>query len=88
MLIALPNQLDKSRFGVVAGKAIGKAVQRNRAKRLLRVAVRSHLEIIHPGWDVVLIARRSLTQANSEQTRNALAVLLHKAKLVQETYEE
>ena len=88
VLIALPNQLDKPRFGVVAGKAVGKAVQRNRTKRLLRAAVQSYFAVLPPGWDVVLIARRSMLQADFEQTRNALAVLLHKAKLVQETHDK
>lgn len=87
VLIALPNQLEKSRFGVVAGKVIGKAVQRNRAKRLLRAAVRAHCNVLSPGWDVVLIARRSMLQANFEQTQKALEVLLYKAKLVQEFHD-
>ena len=87
VLIALPNQLEKSRFGVVAGKAIGKAVQRNRAKRLLRAAVQADLTDIHPGWDVVLIARRPLVQTDFAHTRNALVVLLHKAKLIQASHD-
>jgi ribonuclease P protein component len=87
VLITLPNQLDKPRVGVVAGKAIGKAVQRNRAKRLLRTAIWTHLATILPGWDIVLIARRPMTQANFVQTQAAIAVLLHRAKLVQDPHE-
>jgi len=48
----------------------------------LRAAVRAHFDILPPGWDVVLIARRSMLQADFEQTQKALAVLLHKAKLI------
>ena len=86
MLIALPNQQQSSRIGVVAGRAIGNAVQRNRAKRLMRAAVRFYLPAILPGWDIVLIARRPMTSTRFEQTQAALAVVLRKAHLLQEIH--
>jgi ribonuclease P protein component len=50
-----------SRFGIVASKKVGGAVQRNRAKRLVREAMRRHLEILPdapPGpIDLVVIVR-------------------------------
>lgn len=61
--MARPNGLEWSRFGVAAGRSVGGAVVRNRAKRLLREAVRPHLARTHPGWDVVLIARPGLLTA-------------------------
>jgi ribonuclease P protein component len=43
-LIAAPNDLGVTRVAVIAGRrALGKAVRRNRAKRLLREAARLHL---------------------------------------------
>ena len=47
------------RVGFTATQKIGGAVERNRAKRRLRAAVRSSLqERARPGFDYVLIARR------------------------------
>lgn len=44
-----------ARLAVVASRRVGGAVQRNRAKRLLREAARQRSW--GPGWDVVLVAR-------------------------------
>lgn len=84
VLIALPTQAELSRFGVAAGRSVGKAVRRNRAKRLLRNALQRYLPVVKPGWDVVLIARRTMVGATFDQTVTALAVLLERAGLLKE----
>jgi|LauGreDrversion4_2_1035121.scaffolds.fasta_scaffold447311_3 ribonuclease P protein component len=49
-----------SRLGVVTSKAIGNAVCRNRARRLLKEVFRRHQhEIAHP-VDMILVARKSI----------------------------
>ncbi len=83
VLLALPNSLASTRFGVAAGRTVGKAVQRNRAKRLLRAALQPYLDNVVPGWDVVLIARRGMAEATFWQTQAALENLLHRARLLQ-----
>ena len=52
---------DRPLFGVVASKRVGGAVRRNRAKRLLRQAVRATADRLIPGdvW-MVLVAKRSI----------------------------
>jgi ribonuclease P protein component len=70
------------RVGVAAGKTTGTAVHRNRAKRLLREAMRSLLPLIASGWDLVLIARPALVTATLEETRSALLTLLRRAKII------
>lgn len=87
VLVALPNQQPHSRFGVAAGRSVGKAVQRNRAKRLLRAALQSLLPAIMPGWDIVLLARRAMADASYQQTREALLILFQRARLLQANYE-
>jgi ribonuclease P protein component len=48
-----------TRIGIVAGKRIGGAVERNRAKRLLREAMRLNRAMIADGFEIVLIARKA-----------------------------
>ena len=83
VLIVLPNQKEITRVGVTAGRAVGNAVQRNRAKRLIRAAIFPYLELVVPGWDLVLIARQKMKFANYKQTQESLRNLLERAKLVQ-----
>ena len=76
------------RVGVVAGKRVGNAVKRNRAKRLLRAGLRSLYPNIASGWDILLLARPSILEANSMQVQAALERLLNKAHLIVASLED
>jgi ribonuclease P protein component len=51
-----------TRVGVITSKKIGGAVDRNRARRLLRESFRLHQHEIAQPVDLVLVARQSITQ--------------------------
>ncbi|MGQ0603891.1 MAG: ribonuclease P protein component [Anaerolineales bacterium] len=76
------DQHPASRVGYAAGKSVGTAVKRNRAKRLLRESVRSLSASIAPGWDIVLIARASIIACKAPQVRDTVAQLLKKAHVL------
>lgn len=88
VLIACPNGQAESRAGITAGKTVGNAVARNRAKRRLRAAARLAEAQIRPGWDVVLIARPPLVKAKWLEVTEALAQLLRRAKLTRGSEKE
>jgi ribonuclease P protein component len=76
------NEQPRVRVGVAAGKSVGTAVPRNRAKRLLREAMRTLLPSIASSSDLILIARPALASASLTEVREALLTLLQRAKLI------
>ncbi|HEY6072521.1 MAG TPA: ribonuclease P protein component [Anaerolineales bacterium] len=82
VLIAQASEQPRLRVGVAAGQTVGNAVHRNRAKRLLREAIRPLLPALPSGWELVLIARPGMLQASLEDTRLALNSLLLRAGLI------
>jgi ribonuclease P protein component len=82
MLSVVANDLTHNRYGFITGKHIGKAVARNRIKRLMREATR----LLHPrlsiGFDVVLIARGALVEQPFVNVQRIVDQLCHRAGLV------
>ena len=57
-----PNQSPVGRLGIAATKKLGGAVQRNRAKRLIREIFR-HNDIA-PGFDIIVVPKREFLGAS------------------------
>lgn len=57
VVYCLPNRLPHNRIGITATKKVGGAVQRNRAKRLVRAAYRLLTPELPKGWDFVFVCR-------------------------------
>lgn len=79
---ALPNELEFNRCGFSVAKDVGKAVVRNRVRRLLREVVR--ITSIKPGWDIVFIARPGAANADYYDLKRSIGKLLLRARLISE----
>ncbi len=53
----MKNRCGKVRIGITTGKKIGKAVLRNRSRRIIREAFYSISDNVKPGYDLVFVAR-------------------------------
>jgi ribonuclease P protein component len=86
-LTVAPNRGYHTHCGIVVGKRIGGAVQRNRAKRRVREAIRLVFHHLDQGVDLVFFLRTpdvskvsfSTLQATIEQLLRRAGVWLHHA---------
>lgn len=61
------------RYGISASKRIGCAVERNRAKRVIRAAFRETAGEISGGWDIVFVARSRTIHVKMNEVRDVMA---------------
>lgn len=79
VLYLLPNREQDTRFGLSVSKKVGKAVVRNRVRRLLREICRLNRQWFPGGHDVVIIARRDAAGQDFRSLAARLQRLTEKA---------
>lgn len=81
VMYAMKNRYGSVRLGITAGKKLGGAVMRNRAKRVVTAAFRSCLPNIRPGTDFVIVARTRILGVKSTEAAVMLCQQLKAADL-------
>lgn len=82
VLYSLPSNCDTVRIGFAAGRKLGNAVVRNRAKRVLREVARKRLGVISSRYNLIIIARSNALKANASDLDKELLFLLKKLSLL------
>ncbi len=75
LLVAAPSAAERSRLGVTVSRRIGRAVQRNRIKRVVREFFRLNRHTLRGFWDVHVIARRGAAAQSNRALFEALRKL-------------
>ncbi len=81
------NRLGYPRIGITAGKKLGNAVTRNRAKRVILAAWYGCREQVCTGVDIVFVARSATARAKSTKLSQVLLSQLSAAGLLNGTQE-
>lgn len=82
VLYLLPRPEGALRLGVVTGRKVGGAVQRTRARRLLREAYRRNRHRFAGAIDVVIIGRAALLEMTWPDIERELLALAQRAGLL------
>ncbi len=87
VIFFIRNSLSVSRFGFVVGKKFGKAVERNRIKRLFREAVQYNLPQILSGYDVVIQIKSALPDTTLWPIENSILRAFAHARVLKVPYD-
>ena len=77
----LKNRLGRTRIGLTATKKVGKAVARNRARRVMRAALAATLPREVGGYDIILVARAATPKVKSTKLEKPLRKIFSSAGL-------
>lgn len=84
VLYYMNTKASKNRVGFTVSKKIGKAVARNRARRLMYESFRLYEEQIKNGYYMVLVARSDILKTDFENIRKSMEKALQKSGLLSE----
>ena len=76
------NGLDITRTAFVSSRKVGNSVERNRSRRLMRAAYRAVEPNIKKGYDIIFVARASITGCKEPEVEKALKKSLESAGIL------
>ncbi len=78
LAVVAPSRSGRPRLGVTVSRRIGRSVQRNRIKRVVREFFRLNRQRLGGPWDVHVIARRGAAGRTNRMLFEALRELFEK----------
>ena len=78
----LPNRISVNRLGITVSKKMGCAVVRNRTKRLIRECYRLNELKVKQGYDIVIVARKHIVEADFHSIRTSFEKLMKKQDML------
>lgn len=83
VLYAIANKRPYSRIGISISKKVGRAVERNRIRRLIREVYRMNVGRLKKGMDIVLVVRPGCKGDDLYSMERSLLDLLRMADLLE-----
>ncbi len=80
----IKNNTNNLQIGITTSKKIGKAVQRNRCRRIIRAAYIQIADKLPLGYNIVFVARNKTVFAKSTDILRCMKKHLQQANLLQE----
>ena len=77
------NNLPYNRTAFLASKKVGNAVARNRARRLMKESYRSVNDQFATGYDIIFIARKTITNSKFADVKKSIEAALKRLKVIE-----
>lgn len=84
VVYAKRNATDQNRLGITTGAKLGRAVDRNRARRRIRETYRLNESRLKRGWDLVIVARAAAIDGDFGEMQKSFLRLCAKLRLLKE----
>lgn len=84
VIYVIKNRAKNIRIGITASKKIGNAVERNRAKRVIKESFRKIFPLLSGNFDLVFVARKKTCEVKSTKILQIMEQNLKKAGLLEE----
>ena len=82
VLFSKNNGLSYNRTAFLASKKVGKSVERNRARRLMKESYREIKENLINGYDIIFIARKTINNLECSRVKKSVEAAVKKAGLL------
>ncbi len=76
------NRTNANSLGITVSKAVGKAHDRNRAKRLIRAAYRECMPKTECGYNVIIAARARMAYVPYDKVVSSMKYCIEKSEIV------
>lgn len=84
VVYAKRNGTTQNRLGITTGAKLGRAVDRNRARRRIRETYRLNEGRLKRGWDVVIVARTAAIDGDFAEMQKSFLYQCKKLRLLKE----
>ncbi len=84
VLFVLPNNLGRNRIGLSVSAKVGKAVKRNRIKRLFREVYRLNKDKLIQGLDLIFLARKDAIKLDFPKMERSILRLYKRARILKD----
>ena len=79
-----PSKNANVKIGISVSKKVGGAVQRNRARRVIREAITPFLSSINKNFNIIIVARENILSFSFKEISYDFSKMLKKAELIHE----
>ena len=84
-VIFCTSQTEETRIGIVVGRRFGKAVDRNRGKRIFRELVKKNQSLLVQGYDIIIFPKQPVLTISHEPLCDSWVQVLAREGLLSST---